>query len=159
MLNGLKALTLQQFLKMSAPVLFVTRRAHFNAAHKLYNPNWTKEENESCFGKCANEYWHGHNFELFVTVKGRPSPDTGFVIDLKKLKVIIEEHIIEELDHKNLNLDVPFLKNVLPSVENMAIAIWDRLTPQLPEGVLLHKIHLIETVNNSVEYYGPDIQM
>jgi len=141
---------------MTNPVLFVTRKAHFNAAHKLYNPLWTKEENEACFGKCANEHWHGHNFDLYVTIKGRPSKDTGFVMDLKRLKVIIEDEIVEHLDHKNLNLDVPFLKDVLPSVENIVIAIWERLIPHLPSDVKLHKIHLIETVNNSVEYYGPD---
>ncbi len=141
---------------MNRPVLFVTRRAHFNAAHKLYNPLWSKAENEACFGKCANEHWHGHNFDLYVTIKGRPSADTGFVMDLKKLKVIIEQEVVEHLDHKNLNLDVPFLKDILPSVENVAVAIWDRLEPHLPADVKLHKIHLIETVNNSVEYYGPN---
>jgi 6-pyruvoyltetrahydropterin/6-carboxytetrahydropterin synthase len=141
---------------MTNPVVFVTRRAHFNAAHKLYNPKWSKEENEACFGRCANENWHGHNFDLYVTIKGRPSQDTGFVMDLKKLKVIIENEVVVHLDHKNLNIDVPFLKDILPSVENIAIAIWERLLPHLPEDVKLHKIHLIETVNNSVEYYGPD---
>lgn len=141
---------------MNNPVVFVTRRAHFNAAHKLYNPKWSKEENEACFGRCANENWHGHNFDLYVTIKGRPSADTGFVMDLKKLKVIIEDEVVRHLDHKNLNLDVPFLSGVFPSVENIAIAIWERLVPHLPGEVRLHKIHLIETVNNSVEYYGPD---
>jgi 6-pyruvoyltetrahydropterin/6-carboxytetrahydropterin synthase len=141
---------------MPSPVLFVTRRAHFNAAHKLFNPKFSKEENEELFGKCANENWHGHNFDLYVTIKGIPSADTGFVMDLKRLKVIIENEVVIHLDHKNLNVDVPFLKGVLPSVENMAIAIWERLTPHLPENVKLHKIHLIETINNSVEYYGPD---
>lgn len=144
---------------MNTPVLFVTRRAHFNAAHKLYNPAWTKEENEACFGRCANEYWHGHNFDLYVTIKGRPSKDTGFVMDLKKLKVLIENEVVVHLDHKNLNIDVPFLKDILPSVENIAIAIWERLEPHLPESVKLHKIHLIETINNSVEYYGPDVPL
>lgn len=143
--------------KMGKPVLFVTRRAHFNAAHKLYNPKWTKEENEACFGKCANEHWHGHNFELYVTVKGHPSPDTGFVIDLKLLKTIMEEEVVVHLDHKNLNLDVPFLQDVLPSVENIAIAIWELILPHLPDGVKLHKIYLKETMNNSVEYFGPEI--
>jgi 6-pyruvoyltetrahydropterin/6-carboxytetrahydropterin synthase len=142
---------------MTNPVVFVTRRSHFNSAHKLYNPKWSKEENEACFGKCANENWHGHNFELFVTIKGRPSIDSGFVMDLKQLKVIVEREIVETLDHKNLNVDVPYLKDVLPSIENIVIAIWERLTPHLPEDVKLHKIRLTETVNNSVEYYGPDV--
>ncbi len=141
---------------MQTPVLFVTRRAHFNAAHKLFNPKYSKEHNEELFGKCANENWHGHNFDLYVTIKGRPSEDTGFVMDLKKLKVIIEDEVVVHLDHKNLNVDVPFLKDVLPSVENIVVAIWNRLAPRLPEHVKLHKIHLIETINNSVEYYGPD---
>lgn len=144
---------------MTNPVVFITRRARFNAAHKLFNPKWTREENEACFGKCANENWHGHNFELFVTLKGRPNPDTGFVMDLKKLKTIIEREVVEHLDHKNLNSDVPFLQGIMPSVENLAILIWERLTPHLPESVKLHKIQLIETINNSVEYYGPDVPL
>jgi 6-pyruvoyltetrahydropterin/6-carboxytetrahydropterin synthase len=139
------------------PVLFITRRAHFNAAHKLFNPNWSKEENDEVFGKCANEHWHGHNFDLFVTIKGHANPDTGFVMDLKRLKSIIEKEVVEKLDHKNLNIDVPFLKDVLPSIENIVIAIWNILTLHLPENVKLHKLHLIETQNNSVEYFGPNI--
>lgn len=145
------------YTPMTKPVVFITRRARFNAAHKLFNPAWTKEKNEACFGKCANENWHGHNFELFVTLKGIPDQDTGFVMDLKNLKVIIEREVVEHLDHKNLNTDVPFLKDVMPSVENLAIVIWERLLPHLPEGVKLYKIQLIETINNSVEYYGPDV--
>lgn len=144
---------------MSAPVLFVTRRAHFNAAHKLFNPKWTSEQNDEAFGMCANENWHGHNFDLYVTIKGHPSPDTGFVMDLKRLKVIIENEVVLHLDHKNLNIDVPFLKDILPTIENLVVIMWERLTPHLPEGVKLHKIHLIETVNNSVEYFGPDIAL
>ncbi|MDP2176132.1 MAG: 6-carboxytetrahydropterin synthase [Bacteroidota bacterium] len=139
------------------PVLFITRRAHFNAAHKLFNPLWTKEENDEVFGKCANEHWHGHNFDLFVTIKGHANPNTGFVMDLKRLKTIIEKEVVEKLDHKNLNLDVPFLQGVLPSIENIVIAIWNILILHLPENVKLHKLHLIETQNNSVEYYGPNI--
>lgn len=139
------------------PVLFITRRAHFNAAHKLFNPLWTKEENDEVFGKCANEHWHGHNFDLFVTIKGHANPNTGFVMDLKRLKSIIEKEVVEKLDHKNLNLDVPFLLGVLPSIENIVIAIWNILILHLPENVKLHKLHLIETQNNSVEYYGPNI--
>jgi 6-pyruvoyltetrahydropterin/6-carboxytetrahydropterin synthase len=141
----------------ATPVLFITRRAHFNAAHKLFNPKWTKEENDAVFGKCANENWHGHNFDLFVTIKGYANPDTGFVMDLKQLKKIIENEIVEKLDHKNLNIDVPFLKDVLPSIENIVIAIWNILVVHLPENVKLHKLHLIETQNNSVEYFGPDV--
>ncbi|MES2617185.1 MAG: 6-carboxytetrahydropterin synthase [Bacteroidota bacterium] len=141
---------------MSAPVIFVTRKAHFNAAHKLFNPKWTVEENEAVFGKCANANWHGHNFDLYVTIKGRPSEDTGFVMDLKSLKHLIENEAVVHLDHKNLNTDVPFLKDILPSVENVAIAIWNRLEDKLPEGVKLHKILLYETERNFVEYFGPN---
>lgn len=141
---------------MLAPVIFVTRKAHFNAAHKLFNPKWSVEENEAVFGKCANSNWHGHNFDLYITIKGRPSEDTGFVMDLKKLKVLIENEVIVHLDHKNLNKDVPFLKYILPSVENISIAIWNILDHQLPEGVKLHKVLLYETERNFVEYYGPN---
>lgn len=141
---------------MPAPVIFVTRKAHFNAAHKLFNPKWTVEENEQLFGKCANANWHGHNFDLYVTIKGHPSEDTGFVMDLKKLKYLIEDEVVVHLDHKNLNTDVPFLQGILPSVENVAIAIWERLEGKLPEGVKLHKILLYETERNFVEYFGPD---
>jgi 6-pyruvoyltetrahydropterin/6-carboxytetrahydropterin synthase len=141
---------------MQNPVVFVTRKAHFNAAHKLYNPKWTREENEALFGKCANHYWHGHNFDLYVTIKGRPDNDTGFVMDLKKLKILIENEVVVHLDHKNLNMDVPFLKDIMPSVENVAIAIWNQLTPHFPENVKLHKILLYETERNFVEYFGPD---
>jgi len=133
--------------------LYITRKEHFNAAHKLYNPSWTKEQNEDVFGKCANENWHGHNFDLFVTVKGEPDPDTGFVIDLKVLKVIIQEHVIDVLDHRNINLDVPFMKDKMASIENLAVGIWEQIAPHL-ENCELHCIRLWETRNNYVEYFG-----
>lgn len=139
---------------MKKPLLYITRKEHFNAAHKLYNPNWTVEQNDAVFGKCANANWHGHNFDLYVTVKGHPNPDTGFIMDLKQLKTLIHREVIEPLDHKNLNEDVPFLKGVLPSIENIAIAIWDRISSQLPDECKLHKILLYETEQNFVEYYG-----
>lgn len=142
---------------MSKPVVFVTRKAQFNAAHKLYNPNWSEEKNNEVFGKCANKNWHGHNFDLYVTIKGRPHQDTGFVMDLKKLKTLIEENVIEKLDHKNLNLDVEMLKGEFPSIENIVIAIWNVLTPLLPENAKLHQLRLWETERNYVDYYGPDI--
>jgi len=142
--------------KMLAPVIYVTRKAHFNAAHKLFNPKWSIEQNDAVFGKCANANWHGHNFDLYITIKGRPSEDTGFVMDLKQLKVLIENEVIDLLDHKNLNKDVAFLKDILPSVENIAIGIWNILSPQFPEGVKLHKVLLYETERNFVEYFGPD---
>ena len=141
---------------MLPPVIFVTRKAHFNAAHKLYNPQWDKARNEAVFGKCANENWHGHNFDLYITIKGRPSVDTGFVMDLKHLKHMIENEVVSHLDHKNLNVDVPFLQGILPSVENVAIAIWNIMHNKLPADVKLHKVLLYETERNFVEYFGPD---
>jgi len=134
--------------------MYLTRREHFNAAHKLYNPAWSKEQNDAVFGKCANENWHGHNFELFVTVKGSPSPDTGFVIDAKMLSHIINTYVIDLLDHRNLNIDVPFMKDKICSIENLVYGIWNQLLPNMPDGVSLHKIQLVETPRIFVEYFG-----
>ena len=135
--------------------VYITRRETFNAAHKLWRPEWSDEKNQEVFWKCSNHNWHGHNFQLFITVKGVPHPETGFVINLKLLSVLIREHIIEALDHKNLNLDVPFLEGMMASTENMAIAIWNILSPLVQEhGGEMAKIKLIETENNFVEYYG-----
>lgn len=135
-------------------MVYITRIEHFNAAHKLFNPNWSKEKNEEVFGKCANENWHGHNFELYVTLKGDPDVDTGFVYDVKKLSVIVNEHVIEKLDHKNLNLDVDFMQGKLCSIENLVIGIWHQLVPHLPPSVQLHCLKLHETPRIYVEYYG-----
>lgn len=138
-------------------MIYITRKEHFNAAHKLARPEWSDEENERIFGKCANTNWHGHNFNLHITVKGNPDPLTGFVIDLKKLSGIIKEYVIDKLDHKNLNLDVPFMLGIMPSTENLAIAIWEQLSPILmQEGCNLFRIVLFETESNSVEYFGPE---
>lgn len=135
-------------------MVFLTRIEHFNAAHKLFNPGWSKEKNESVFGKCANENWHGHNYELHITIKGEIDPDTGFVIDAKELSNLIKTFILEELDHKNLNLDVKFLEGKMCSTENLAIAIWQQLSPQLPKNVQLHSVKLYETPRIFVEYFG-----
>lgn len=136
-------------------MIFLTRKEHFNAAHKLCRDDWSDEKNKEVFGKCANANWHGHNFDLFVTVKGTPNPETGFVVDLKTLSSIIKEHIVEELDHKNLNLDVPFMQGVMPSTENLAMKIWEILSPLVQnERCALHCVKLYETENNFVEYYG-----
>jgi 6-pyruvoyltetrahydropterin/6-carboxytetrahydropterin synthase len=135
-------------------MVYITRIEHFNAAHKLFNPAWSREKNEEVFGKCANENWHGHNFELFVTLKGEPDPDTGFVYDVKKLSIIVKEHVIDKLDHKNLNVDVDFMKDKLCSIENLVIGIWNELTLHLPAGVQLHCLKLSETPRIFVEYYG-----
>lgn len=135
--------------------IYITRRETFNAAHKLYNEEWSEEKNNEVFGRCANKNWHGHNFVLWVTVKGVPSKETGFVMNLKTLSAIINELIIEPLDHKNLNVDVPFLKNQMASTENIAIAIWNELEQAIKnEGGILVKVKLVETENNFVEYFG-----
>jgi len=135
-------------------MVYLTRSEHFNAAHKLYNPAWSYEKNEEVFGKCANENWHGHNYELLVTVKGTPSPDTGFVFDVKRLSDIIKEYVIEVVDHRNLNIDVAFMQDKMCSTENLAIQIWKQLVPHLPAGVQLHCIKLYETPRIYVEYFG-----
>lgn len=135
-------------------MVYLTRSEHFNAAHKLYNPAWSFQKNEEVFGKCANENWHGHNYELLVTVKGMPNPDTGFVFDVKTLSNIIKERVIEQLDHRNLNVDVPFMQGKMCSTENLAIAIWKELIPYLPGDMQLHCIKLYETPRIYVEYFG-----
>jgi 6-pyruvoyltetrahydropterin/6-carboxytetrahydropterin synthase len=135
-------------------MVYLTRIEHFNAAHKLYNSSWSPEKNEEVFGKCANENWHGHNYELYVTIKGQPDPDTGFLFDVKKLSVITKEHVIEKLDHKNLNVDVEFMKDKMCSTENLAVAIWQQLEKALPAGVELHSVKLYETPRIYVEYLG-----
>jgi len=136
-------------------MVYLTRKEHFNAAHKLSNPNWSEEKNWEVFGKCSNKNWHGHNYELYVTVKGKPNPDTGFIINLKDLSVLIREEVCLKLDHKNLNVDVPFLNDILPSTENVAIKIWEILAPKIIEmGAQLHSIKLYETESNFVEYFG-----
>ena len=135
-------------------MVYLTRLEHFNAAHKLFNPNWSRERNEEVFGACANENWHGHKYQLFVTVKGEPDPETGFVLDAKKLSTLIKDKIISQLDHKNLNMDVPFLQGKLCSTENLVIGIWQQLQPHLPGEVKLHSIKLYETPRIYVEYFG-----
>ena len=137
-------------------MVYLTRIEHFNAAHKLYNPDWSKEKNNEVFGKCANENWHGHNFELYVTIKGEPNPDTGFIFDAKKLGELINEKVTEKLDHRNLNVDVDFMKGKLCSIENLVVAIWKELEPHLPSPVQLHCLKLVETAKIYVEYYGGD---
>ncbi len=136
------------------PTFYLTRREHFNAAHKLYNPQWTTEQNDAVFGKCANENWHGHNFELFVTVKGAPDPDTGFIVDAKLLSKIIKEFVVDVLDHRNLNLDIPFMQGKICSIENLVFEIWGQLAPHMPKGVQLYCIKLVETPRIFVEYFG-----
>ncbi|MBS1489124.1 MAG: 6-carboxytetrahydropterin synthase [Bacteroidetes bacterium] len=138
-------------------MIYLSRKEHFNAAHQLYNHRWSKEKNVEVFGPCANENWHGHNFELIVTVKGEPDPETGFVVDLKKLSRLIREEIIEKLDHKNLNMDVPFMQGKMASTEILAMEIWKILKPKIlmiTSFGKLHSVKLYETPRNFVEYKG-----
>ena len=134
--------------------VYITRIEHFNAAHKLFNPQWSREKNEEVFGKCANENWHGHNFELYVTVKGTPDEGTGFVVDAKKLSAVIREHVIEKTDHRNLNIDVDFMRDKLCSIENLIIGIWEQLVNRMPDGVQLHSLKMYETPKIYAEYFG-----
>lgn len=136
-------------------MIYLIRKEQFNAAHRLYCPDWSEEKNNSYFGKCANPNWHGHNYSLIVTVKGEINKETGVVVNLKILSKVIQEQIIEKADHKNLNIDVDFMQGRIPSTENIAIAIWETLEPHIKNlGVVLHCIRLEETDKNSVEYYG-----
>jgi len=136
-------------------MVYITRRERFCAAHKLYREDWSIEKNENVFGYCSNVNWHGHNYDLFVTVKGDVNPTTGFLIDLKLMKTIILEHVVNKVDHKNINLDVDFMKDKMASTENIAIAIFEVLQPLFEaEQVQLHSIRLHETENNYVEYFG-----
>ena len=140
---------------MSKKTVYISRRARFNAAHKLYNPDWSDEKNHEVFGKCANANWHGHNYELHVTVKGVPNDDTGYCMDMKTLSDLIKEFVEEPLDHKNLNLDVPWMKGKRASTENLIIEIWNQLEKPIQEyNCSLHKIRLYETENNYADYFG-----
>lgn len=134
-------------------MLYITKITNFSASHRLFNPNLSDEENEKLFDKCNNKNGHGHNYKLEITICGDVNPVSGYVIDLKLLKKIIEDEIIEKVDHSNLNLDIDFLKGIIPSVENLAIAFWNILENKLPSGKL-YKIKLFETENSYVEYYG-----
>ncbi|MEL6193441.1 MAG: 6-carboxytetrahydropterin synthase [Bacteroidota bacterium] len=129
----------------------VFRKTHFNAAHRLHNPDWTDEENQQAFGKCNNEYYHGHNYDLIVKVTGEVDRKTGYVVDMKKLKDLTEEHVIARFDHKNLNLQVEEFKEMNPTAENIAIVIYDILRKHLDSSLEL-TIRLYETERNFVEY-------
>ncbi len=129
----------------------VSREEHFNAAHRLYNPAWTDERNNAVFGKCNNPNFHGHNYRLVVTVKGQPDPETGYVIDLKVLSDLIQTHVLRHLDHKNLNLDTPWFRDLNPTAENIAVVIWNILRKQVDKRLDL-TVRLYETERNFVEY-------
>jgi 6-pyruvoyltetrahydropterin/6-carboxytetrahydropterin synthase len=134
---------------------FITRKERFNAAHRLFRPDYSDEQNLAVFGKCSNPNWHGHNYTLHVTVKGEVSKETGFVVNLKELSRIITEKVILPLDHRNINLEVPFMKGKLASTENLAISIWQELEGEIAGlGAALHSVRVEETENNMAEYFG-----
>tara|TARA_B110000444_G_C18816494_1_gene585426 strand:- start:1119 stop:1532 length:414 start_codon:yes stop_codon:yes gene_type:complete len=136
-------------------MIYITRRERFSSTHRLYRADWDDKKNMETFGPCSNQNGHGHNFELFVTIKGKVNPDNGFVMNLKALSPIIKEKIIDKLDHKNINLDVDFMKNKIPSTENLVLEIWNQLQkPVAAHGASLHCIKVYETENNFVEYFG-----
>lgn len=136
-------------------MIYITRKEHFNAAHKIKRDDWSEEKNIEVFGKCCNENWHGHNYDLFVTVKGEVNSDTGYVLNLKMLSNLIKKEVTIKLDHKNLNLDVDFMNGIMPSTENLAIEIWNILLPYVKNmGAEMHCVKLFETENNFVEYFG-----
>jgi 6-pyruvoyltetrahydropterin/6-carboxytetrahydropterin synthase len=137
-----------------AAVVRVTRRLHFSAAHRLGRSEWTAARNLEVFGQCASPNWHGHNYELDVTVEGPVDAETGFVMDLKALRALVEERVIDQVDHRNLNLDVPWLAGVNPTTENLVVGIWRQVVDGLPEGVRLLRLVLWETPRNYVEYTG-----
>ena len=136
-------------------MVYLTRLEHFNAAHKLFNPNWSMAKNKEVFGPCANTNWHGHNYVLEVTVRGQPDPETGYIMDLAELKRILHVAVVDKCDHHNLNDEVPFLRGIIPSTENLVIAFWQQIEPLLPAGKL-HCVKLFETPRNFAEYFGPD---
>jgi len=139
-------------------MLEITKRVEFSASHRLFNPEWDFQKNQEVFDKCNNPNGHGHNYVLEVTVKGKPDPETGYVIDLKKLKMILKEKVVSRLDHKHLNMDVDFLQGVIPTVENIAVLIWRILEPEITNGEL-YKIKLNETPDSWVEYFGGEIDI
>lgn len=136
--------------------IYLTRQVHFNSAHRLYNPTKNQAWNEEKYGLCTNPHWHGHNYVLEVTVKGEPDPETGYLIELGELKRILNDTVVDPCDHHNLNTDVPFLRDVIPSTENLVIAFWHEIAPHLPAGVQLYRVRLFETPRNFAEFLGPD---
>lgn len=149
------AVGLAPSIRFKMPIVYVSRRAHFNAAHRLHNPARSEAWNRTQYGVCNNPNWHGHNYEMEVTVRGTPNEETGYVMDLSVLKQLIEEHVVSKCDHRNLNLDVPFLAGVIPSTENLVVAFWQQLAGPIAEhGAALHCIRLQETPRNSASYYG-----
>jgi len=136
------------------PQVKVTRRLHFSAAHRLFREDWSDDRNREVFGACSNPHWHGHNYELDVTVEGEIDPETGYVMDLKLLKEAVQGRVIDDVDHRNLNEEVPWMEGRNPTTENLVVAIWNRLENGMPSGTRLDRIVLWETPRNYVEYTG-----
>lgn len=137
------------------PIAYLTRRERFSAAHRLFKPEFSDEENFELYGQCAHPNWHGHNYQLFVTIKGEIVPEKGYVVNLKTLSQIIKDNVLDKLDHKNLNIDVDFMTGIATSTENLAVAVWNELDqPVRALGAELHCIRIQETENNFVDYYG-----
>ncbi|HAQ65631.1 MAG TPA: 6-pyruvoyl tetrahydrobiopterin synthase [Bacteroidales bacterium] len=136
-------------------MIYITRRERFNAAHRLFKPDFTDDQNLKLFGKCSNPNWHGHNYDLHVTIKGEVNPETGFLVNLSSLSSIIRKQVIDKLDHRNINLDVDFMQGKYASTEMLAISIWEQLEPEVKKlGALLHRIRVQESENNYVEFFG-----
>jgi 6-pyruvoyltetrahydropterin/6-carboxytetrahydropterin synthase len=136
-------------------MIYLTRRERFCAAHRMFRQDWSDEVNKEVFGKCSNPNWHGHNYVLWVTIKGEPSAEHGFVMNINDLKQIILDNVVNKIDHKNINLEVDFMKGKIATTESLAVAIWDELKPSIEkEGAILHCVKIEETENNSIEYYG-----
>jgi 6-pyruvoyltetrahydropterin/6-carboxytetrahydropterin synthase len=139
-----------------AGTVFITRQVHFNSAHRLHNPAKSQRWNEQQYGLCTNPHWHGHNYVLEVTIRGRPDPETGYIMDLGELKRILHRAVVDRCDHRNLNEEVPFLRGIIPSTENLVIAFWNEVVPLIPPPGVLHCVRLHETPRNFAEYHGPD---
>jgi 6-pyruvoyltetrahydropterin/6-carboxytetrahydropterin synthase len=136
-------------------MIYLTRKERFCAAHRMFRKEWSDEDNLKVFGKCSNPNWHGHNYILWVTIKGEPSEELGFIMNINILKQIIIETVINKIDHKNINLEVDFMKGKIATTENLAIGIWNELNPVIEkEGASLYCVKIEETENNSIEYYG-----
>ncbi len=138
-----------------AGTVFITRQVHFNSAHRLFNPAKSLAWNRQQYGLCTNPHWHGHNYVLEVTVRGQPDPTTGYIMDLGELKRIVHRAVVDKCDHRNLNEEVAFLKNIIPSTENLVVAFWHQLEPHITAG-RLHCVRLYETPRNFAEFFGPD---
>jgi 6-pyruvoyltetrahydropterin/6-carboxytetrahydropterin synthase len=136
-------------------MIYLTRRERFSAAHRMFREEWSDEVNQRVFGKCSNPNWHGHNYILWVTVMGEPSEEYGFILNMNILKQIILENVINKIDHKNINLEVDFMSGRIATTENLAVAIWNELSPVIEkQGAILYCVKIEETENNSIEYYG-----